>query len=85
MKVTQRLPVRIELVEPNPADTPLFIGLSVVPKVLFKNKASGPEAGKRLHDPRRPAPPDVGGGPAGSQPRNREANPPPSTERNKAS
>jgi membrane fusion protein (multidrug efflux system) len=71
VKVTQRLPVRIELAEPNPRDTPLFVGLSVVPRVRFKERPTGPGAGERLHAPGRPAPPDVGAGPAGLQPRNR--------------
>jgi membrane fusion protein (multidrug efflux system) len=71
VKVTQRLPVRIELAEPNPKDTPLFVGLSVVPRVRYKERPTGPGAGERLHAPGRPAPPDVGAGPAGLQPQNR--------------
>ncbi len=46
VKVTQRLPVRIELVDPNPTDTPLFVGLSVVPEVRFKERTTGPGAGR---------------------------------------
>ena len=49
VKVTQRLPVRIELTEPNPDDTPLFAGLSVVPHVRYKESPTGPGAGQRLH------------------------------------
>ena len=45
VKVTQRLPVRIELTEPNPDDTPLFAGLSVVPHVRLKEQPTGPGAG----------------------------------------
>ena len=71
VKVTQRLPVRIELTEPNPDDTPLFAGLSVVPHVRYKERPTGPGAGKRLHTYGRLLPADVGHGPAGSQPRNR--------------
>ena len=71
VKVTQRLPVRIDLIEPNPTETPLFIGLSVVPKVHFKLKPSGPGAGERLHTVRMNSIPDVGEGPAGSLPMNR--------------
>jgi membrane fusion protein, multidrug efflux system len=71
VKVTQRLPVRIELTEPNPDDTPLFAGLSVVPHVKIKEPTTGPGAGGRLHTYGRLRPPDVGGGPAGTQPRNR--------------
>jgi membrane fusion protein, multidrug efflux system len=71
VKVTQRLPVRIELTEPNPDDTPLFAGLSVVPHVRLKEQPTGPGAGQRLHTFGRLRAPDVGGGPAGSQPRNR--------------
>jgi membrane fusion protein, multidrug efflux system len=71
IKVTQRLPVRIELVEPNPKETPLFIGLSVVPYVKFKEEATGPDAGRRLHPSDYRQHPDAGGGPAGRQPGNR--------------
>ncbi|HEX7450110.1 MAG TPA: HlyD family secretion protein, partial [Pirellulales bacterium] len=48
VKIVQRLPVRIELTEPPPDDMPLFIGLSVVPYVYFKERPSGPHAGERL-------------------------------------
>ncbi len=48
VKVVQRLTVRIELTEPPPPDTPLFVGLSVVPEVDIKAQPSGPDAGKRL-------------------------------------
>lgn len=64
IKVVQRLPVRIELAEPPPHDTPLFVGLSVVPVVRFKETATGPEAGQRLHAIGQAAAPDVAGGPA---------------------
>jgi membrane fusion protein (multidrug efflux system) len=71
VKVTQRLPVRIELDEPYPTDTPLFVGLSVVPEVRYKEKPTGPGAGQRLHTPQMTLAPDVGGGPAGMLPKNR--------------
>ena len=71
IKVTQRLPVRIELAEPAPTDTPLFIGLSVVPYVKFTEKPTGPDAGQRLHPDRYRQHPDAGDGPAGKQLRNR--------------
>ena len=71
IKVTQRLPVRLELAEPNPTDTPLFVGLSVVPKVRFKLRATGPGAGERLHARDNHAGPDLGAGPAGVLPDNR--------------
>ena len=45
VKVTQRLPVRIELAEANPDDTPLFVGLSVVPHVRIKERPTGPARG----------------------------------------
>ncbi len=48
VKVVQRLPVRIDLVEPNPEETPLMVGMSVVPEVDLKGKADGPDAGRRL-------------------------------------
>jgi membrane fusion protein, multidrug efflux system len=48
VKVVQRLPVRIELTEPNPSDTPLFAGLSVDPEVDIRSQPDGPDAGRRL-------------------------------------
>lgn len=71
VKVTQRLPVRIELTEPNPDDTPLFAGLSVVPHVRIKDRPTGRGAGERLHVFGRLRAPDVGGGPAGARAGNR--------------
>jgi membrane fusion protein (multidrug efflux system) len=73
VKVTQRLPVRIELTGSNPADTPLFIGMSVVPRVRFKEKPTGPGAGGRLHSPGQPSHVDIGEGPASRQISNRAA------------
>jgi membrane fusion protein (multidrug efflux system) len=52
VKVVQRLPVRIDLLEPNPEDTPLYIGLSVVPYVHYKERPTGPDAGGRLRQGR---------------------------------
>jgi membrane fusion protein (multidrug efflux system) len=75
VKVTQRLPVRIELTEPNPDDTPLFAGLSVVPYIRLKEAPSGPGAGERLHTYGHARGADVGSGPAGSQPINRSSSP----------
>jgi membrane fusion protein (multidrug efflux system) len=48
VKVVQRLPVRIELTEPNPKETPLFAGLSVDPQVDIRAEPEGPDAGQRL-------------------------------------
>jgi membrane fusion protein (multidrug efflux system) len=48
VKVVQRLPVRIELIDYKPDTTPLFIGLSVTPYVYVNDKPSGPDAGKVL-------------------------------------
>jgi membrane fusion protein (multidrug efflux system) len=50
VKVVQRLPVRIDLEKYNPAEETLFVGLSVVPYVRFKEQAEGPNAGKRLQE-----------------------------------
>ena len=47
VKVVQRLPVRIELTEPNPSDTPLMAGLSVDPEVDIRFQPEGPDAGQR--------------------------------------
>jgi membrane fusion protein, multidrug efflux system len=48
VKVVQRLPVRIELTEPNSKETPLFAGLSVDPEVDIRSQPEGPDAGQRL-------------------------------------
>ncbi|MBV8094425.1 MAG: HlyD family secretion protein [Acetobacteraceae bacterium] len=63
VKVVQRLPVRIDLVDYNPDQIALFIGTSVVPYVYINKPPTGPDAGKFLqaYVPRSPAP-----GPAAS-------------------
>jgi membrane fusion protein, multidrug efflux system len=63
VKVVQRLPVRIDLVDYNPDQAPLFIGTSVVPYVYYKKPPTGPNAGKFLQAdvPQSPSP-----GPAAS-------------------
>jgi len=48
VKVVQRLPVRIDLVDYDPDRAPLFIGTSVVPYVHINVPATGPDAGKFL-------------------------------------
>jgi len=48
IKVVQRLPVRIDLVDYDPDQDPLFVGLSVVPYVYYKDTPTGPDAGKFL-------------------------------------
>jgi membrane fusion protein, multidrug efflux system len=46
VKIVQRLPVRIELDDYDPdRDPPLFLGLSVVPFVYFREPPTGPNAG----------------------------------------
>jgi membrane fusion protein, multidrug efflux system len=61
--VVQRLPVRIDLVDYDADQTPLFIGTSVVPHVDINEPPTGPDAGKFLqaYVPRSPSP-----GPAAS-------------------
>jgi membrane fusion protein (multidrug efflux system) len=58
VKVVQRLPVRIDLVDYNPDQTPLFIGTSVVPDVYINRPPTGPDAGKFLQTyvPQSPSP-----------------------------
>ena len=56
VKIVQRLPVRIELTDYDPDAIPMFVGLSVVPYVYYKEPPSGPKAGKRLQ-PFHPLPP----------------------------
>jgi membrane fusion protein (multidrug efflux system) len=53
VKIVQRLPVRIEFPDYDPEKDPLFVGLSVVPYVYFKEKAEGPHAGEVLQPVRR--------------------------------
>jgi len=48
VKVVQRLPVRIDLVNYDPDKVPLFDGLSVTPSVDLWSKPTGPNAGKFL-------------------------------------
>jgi len=48
VKVVQRLPVRIDLVDYDPDRAPLFIGLSVRPYVHVHAEPTGPDAGKVL-------------------------------------
>ncbi|HVC97324.1 MAG TPA: HlyD family secretion protein [Pirellulales bacterium] len=55
VKIVQRLPVRIELTDYDPDNEPLFVGLSVVPHVYFKEKPEGPHAGAVLQ-PLKPLP-----------------------------
>ncbi len=51
VKIVQRLPVRIELTNYDPDQDPLFVGLSVVPYVYFKERPTGPHAGDVLQPP----------------------------------
>ena len=48
VKVVQRLPVRIDLVDYDPDKLPLFVGLSVTPYVRIKEPPTGPNAGSVL-------------------------------------
>ncbi len=48
VKVVQRLPVRIELMDYDPDKLPLFIGLSVTPYVHINQTPAGPQAGAVL-------------------------------------
>ena len=48
VKVVQRLPVRIDLIDYDPDATPLFIGLSVTPHVWIDEPPTGPNAGRVL-------------------------------------
>ena len=51
VKIVQRLPVRIELTDYQPGTAPLFVGLSVVPYVYFKEPPTGQHAGEILQPP----------------------------------
>ena len=51
VKVVQRIPVRIDLIEPNPREAPLLVGMSVEPEVDIKARADRP--GRRQPAPQR--------------------------------
>ena len=51
VKVVQRLPVRIDVINYDPDKAPLFVGLSVTPSVDLKSPPAGPNAGKFLQEP----------------------------------
>jgi membrane fusion protein (multidrug efflux system) len=55
VKVVQRLPVRIDMINYDPDKVPLFVGLSVRPSVNLRTKPTGPNAGKFLQDVTPPA------------------------------
>ena len=57
VKVVQRLPVRIDVMDYDPDKVPLFVGLSVSPSVDIKSPPTGPNAGKFLQEPTEPAVP----------------------------
>jgi membrane fusion protein, multidrug efflux system len=48
VKIVQRLPVRIDLTNYDSDKAPLFVGLSVEPRVYYKEPPTGPNAGKVL-------------------------------------
>ena len=48
VKIVQRLPVRIDFSNYEPGDAPLFVGLSVVPFVYYKEPPQGQNAGAFL-------------------------------------
>jgi membrane fusion protein (multidrug efflux system) len=55
VKIVQRLPVRIDLIDYDPDKDPLFVGLSVTPYVYYKEPPTGPHAGEYLQ-PNTPLP-----------------------------
>src|SRR6516165_8611361 len=50
VKVVQRLPVRIDVMNYDPDTLPLFVGLSVTPTVDLRTAPTGPNAGKFLQE-----------------------------------
>jgi membrane fusion protein, multidrug efflux system len=69
IKVVQRLPVRIDLVDYNLEETPLFVGTSVEPHVYINKQPTGPDAGKFLQTA---MPPSASGGPTAGVTGNRQ-------------
>jgi membrane fusion protein, multidrug efflux system len=57
VKVVQRLPVRIDVINYDPDTLPLFVGLSITPTVDLKSAPSGPNAGKFLQELSKPGAP----------------------------
>jgi membrane fusion protein (multidrug efflux system) len=55
VKVVQRLPVRIDVMNYDPDKLPLFVGLSVTPTVDLRTTPTGPNAGKFLQEPSQPS------------------------------
>jgi membrane fusion protein (multidrug efflux system) len=55
VKVVQRLPVRIDVLNYDPDKLPLFAGLSVTPTVDLIIAPTGPNAGQYLQKPEQPA------------------------------
>jgi len=56
VKVVQRVPVRIDVIDYDPDKDPLFIGVSVTPEVHIKETPTGPDAGKFLQLYASPSP-----------------------------
>jgi membrane fusion protein (multidrug efflux system) len=54
VKVVQRLPVRIDVLNYDPDKLPLFAGLSVTPTVDLRIEPTGPNAGQYLQQPLQP-------------------------------
>src|SRR6516225_3523320 len=54
VKVVQRLPVRIDVMNYDPDKLPLFVGLWVIPTVDLRSAPTGPNAGKFLREPHQP-------------------------------
>jgi membrane fusion protein (multidrug efflux system) len=50
VKVVQRLPVRVDIVNYDPDKAPLFVGLSVTPTVDLNSTPTGPNAGQFLQN-----------------------------------
>jgi membrane fusion protein, multidrug efflux system len=61
VKVVQRLPVRIDLLNYDPDKLPLFVGLSVTPSVNLWSKPTGPNAGRFLQELISQSPADSAG------------------------
>jgi membrane fusion protein, multidrug efflux system len=56
VKVVQRLPVRVDVMNYDPDKLPLFVGLSVTPTVDLRTAPTGPNAGKFLQESTQPTP-----------------------------
>lgn len=68
VKVVQRLPVRIDVLDYDPDAAPLFVGISVTPQVHLRAVPTGPDAGRFLQSEKTRVPVSADGRKIGATP-----------------